>query len=1305
MLNACITSTISLRTRGSSSSSSSPFSPYGYSHCSIESHPFLHSSSRSSCCSCCCCCSNPMYRSQVSPNYCYNLYGFRQSSLIQWAPHRRLTGVSLDRCYYTRLPVSSVGSDCYCDGVCNFRVKNSGRVRKMGLGLSRRMLFDESAERYEVEAEAVLSLLAEDFDEIECSRPLKGKRKLLKKSAVEEMGNDEVRGKIMVKKKIVELGVLESEPRCEKRKPNGILRKKDGRRREEIAFREEKAENLAREGNRKERVDGVTNGRDRKNEEDEVWIRKSSQRVGEEKGREYILRKENVNVSSRRDDETEDLSRREEDREKVRRRDGSSCSSYYSFSSAGDYESENETELKEDGFSGDLSNSGVEIVHQKTMKEDQRYEARKEDRGRISTRKSTEKDFESDFRKKSEKKLTDISVEEVESSKKSLMKESNFSRASEINYERGSDYFDERKVKSLSEITKPTEERKQKLLQMGDEELRQSETRMKYKQFVGKKDTRVDEVRSSYGSQKGYTVKGEMSAKVKSPEKAVEHQAHQAAVGLSTKEDNYERDSCKISEVSESQDIDIRKTSISKQRLETSVKEEEYSTNVFTSTNVASKQQRDEQASFLGESSGTSQNLTSKNGKSILKRESEKLMKQQDNLNLVYGSSSESKQTLSQTHSKIDKTVNSRKESDEFIITQPLPYLPEKDATNEGGSTLASNDTFHGQTSKFVSPEDAIESAARLEKSSEHYHGEFVSQLRSEIVSSEIQREKQTPETKVLPKVHDLKQDGQPSESKGPSDEMWKEDEPSAQKLLKPEIQDNSIKPENAIVKRSGKSLWNIFADIVRLRWSPRLERKSSPNQSTSSEAWFSGHEADENEGTSITHDLSSRRQEEKTHFLVGQSSGSSTSEGYIKNGRINEPSSSSVLETSGIEVPEGKFGDTSSSISLPALRLRKFSSLRGGLEIKEVKEENPSESDVKMEKQESSVSEGEVKQKRLQRKDQIMKDRFDEWEEAYMLEAEQRKIDEMFMREALLEAKKAADNWEVPVGAVLVHNGKIIARGCNLVEEMRDSTAHAEIICIREASNVLRTWRLSETTLYITLEPCAMCAGAILQARIDTVVWGAPNKLLGADGSWIRLFPVGEGGNSDLDLTSKPPAPIHPFHPKIVVRRGVLSSECADAMQQFFKLRRKKDKKPDIATSPPSCLPITHRPSRFMAKMHDGFSLIFEVMSPPATPPPLPPPPVSAPVPDFVPAPSPEPAKHKKRHHKHKHHHSPAPAPALIIHSPPAPPTVQDSDDDTAFAPSPTFNLNGGVSRRTSMRVTVGIALATFLAVSSFCA
>ncbi|KAJ6845460.1 tRNA(adenine(34)) deaminase, chloroplastic [Iris pallida] len=240
-----------------------------------------------------------------------------------------------------------------------------------------------------------------------------------------------------------------------------------------------------------------------------------------------------------------------------------------------------------------------------------------------------------------------------------------------------------------------------------------------------------------------------------------------------------------------------------------------------------------------------------------------------------------------------------------------------------------------------------------------------------------------------------------------------------------------------------------------------------------------------------------------------------------------------------------------------------------------------------------SEGKDGELKRRKFQRNKQVMKEQFDEWEEAYVREREQRKADELFMREALLEAKKAADAWEVPVGAVLVQNGKVIARGCNLVEELRDSTAHAEMICIREASSVLRTWRLAETTLYVTLEPCAMCAGAILQARIDTVVWGAPNKLLGADGSWVRLFPSSDGGSNSLDSSNQISGPVHPFHPKITIRRGILATECADAMQQFFQLRRKKMKKEE--QSPPlSCLPVSTNPTKLFTKVQHIFHMMF---------------------------------------------------------------------------------------------------------------
>ncbi|KAK6116386.1 hypothetical protein DH2020_049848 [Rehmannia glutinosa] len=1213
-----------------------------------------------------------MYNVPLTPNYCYNLYGLRQSSLIQWSPYRRLIRGGVDRCYYARLPVCDVGGICYCDRVCKSVGGRKG-------GLRRCLVFEERSERYGVagadEAEFVLSLLAEDIDE-ECFRVEKETRRVVKKPVVEKRENGEVSNKFGGKKTRIDVGVVESEPRCENTSI-GNLRKKDNRRREEIIWREE-------------------NQIDQREEAEALLRKKAGQKTDEKQERESILRNDNWKVRSRTE-EREDLLRREEHRQKVRR-DGSSCSSYYSFSSTGDYESENETELREgrslgDSSSGHTRNSrSEEIVHRDAREEDQRRENYREDHGESLTKKSTAKEFgaassvvESDFRKKSEKKLADISVEEMESSRESSLKESKFSTVHESDYVKSSDYYgsyDNRKVKA-SGSTKLDEERKQQIMQTGDDVSRQSETRLKYKQFVDMQDTRSDDVRNSYGSQKVYSGKAEISAKVVGQEKVGEHQA---AVGLGTREDGYQRNFRKVAEVSETQEIDIRKMSISQQRNETSVKEEEYSTNILSSINDAVKQQQQyDQVSGLVESRGKSQNLTKKDGKSILKRESDKVIIQEDNLNMAYGSSLESKQTRSQKHGKTIRRVNSRNESDEstrILISQsgnsgaisvddrnktksetlarPPSYLPETgvlslepkveiattdvgdgssqyDSTALHGQDIERSPPFqrtssHGQPSTFISHEDAIGSAARLDESSAHYVGEFVGQVRNEILISEIQREKKTYETNIVheenqknliqyssgdphSKEHDLRRDDQPSGSKGPSDEMWNVDATSVQELPKAEIQDNASKPDNAIVKRNARSLWNIFGDIVRLRWSPHSEShssgrktggRSSPNQSTSSETWFSGHEAEENEGateekegTSVTQGLSGRHQEEKTRSQVEESSSSSTLKGHLKHAEINAPSSSIVPERdsapistslpSGREVSEGNFRDT--SIPVPALRVRRSPAIQGVLETGET---SAPDSGVSMKQPASAVNEGEQKRRKLQRKDQVVKDRFDEWEEAYMLEAEQRKIDEMFMREALLEAKKAADNWEVPVGAVLVHNGKIIARGCNLVEELRDSTAHAEIICIREASSALRTWRLSETTLYVTLEPCAMCAGAILQARIDTVVWGAPNKLLGADGSWIRLFPSSDGGDS-LEQTDKPTAPVHPFHPNIIVRRGVLASECADAMQQFFKLRRKKDKKTtDTPPTPPSCLPISHRPSKFLAKMHDAFHLMF---------------------------------------------------------------------------------------------------------------
>ena len=146
---------------------------------------------------------------------------------------------------------------------------------------------------------------------------------------------------------------------------------------------------------------------------------------------------------------------------------------------------------------------------------------------------------------------------------------------------------------------------------------------------------------------------------------------------------------------------------------------------------------------------------------------------------------------------------------------------------------------------------------------------------------------------------------------------------------------------------------------------------------------------------------------------------------------------------------------------------------------------------------------------------------------------------DERFMREALREAKKAFLADEVPVGAVIVHEGQIIARGYNQVEMLRDATAHAEMLSITAAENAFGNWRLTGCTLYCTLEPCPMCAGAMLLSRVERLVWGARDLRHGANGSWVNLF-------------EKP----HPTH-TIEITSGVLKEWCERPLKLFFQKRR----------------------------------------------------------------------------------------------------------------------------------------------------
>lgn len=155
-----------------------------------------------------------------------------------------------------------------------------------------------------------------------------------------------------------------------------------------------------------------------------------------------------------------------------------------------------------------------------------------------------------------------------------------------------------------------------------------------------------------------------------------------------------------------------------------------------------------------------------------------------------------------------------------------------------------------------------------------------------------------------------------------------------------------------------------------------------------------------------------------------------------------------------------------------------------------------------------------------------------------------QDELDFYFMQAALKEAKIAFTEREVPVGAVLVLQNKIIAKGHNQVELLKDATAHAEILTLTAGSAALGDWRLNEATLYCTLEPCMMCAGAMFASRLKRLVWAAEDVRMGANGSWIDVF-----------------REKHPFH-TIAVTKNILREEASLLLKEFFQKRRKEKAK-----------------------------------------------------------------------------------------------------------------------------------------------
>ena len=143
---------------------------------------------------------------------------------------------------------------------------------------------------------------------------------------------------------------------------------------------------------------------------------------------------------------------------------------------------------------------------------------------------------------------------------------------------------------------------------------------------------------------------------------------------------------------------------------------------------------------------------------------------------------------------------------------------------------------------------------------------------------------------------------------------------------------------------------------------------------------------------------------------------------------------------------------------------------------------------------------------------------------------------DEYFMKQALAQAQKAFEEDEVPVGAVIVMNNKIIARGYNQVEKLNDCTAHAEIIALTSAFNYLGSKYLPEGVLYVTVAPCVMCAGALYWSKIGRVVYGASDEKNG----YTRVQPA-----------------VSPFHPKTIVEKGLMQDECSQLMKDFFARKR----------------------------------------------------------------------------------------------------------------------------------------------------
>ncbi|GJM99814.1 hypothetical protein PR202_ga16949 [Eleusine coracana subsp. coracana] len=553
------------------------------------------------------------------------------------------------------------------------------------------------------------------------------------------------------------------------------------------------------------------------------------------------------------------------------------------------------------------------------------------------------------------------------------------------------------------------------------------------------------------------------------------------------------------------------------------------------------------------------------------------------------------------------------------------------------GSTVASGSTA-GQSVSVK--ESMLESAARLQKSSTFHVGQFVDELQKGVSDADIASTKKNE----TPMVEGITSSSSRSRMKGPSDEMWDVQSTTSQETFKTADKEegssadgatNSASQtpnnESALAKKVHKSLWAFVADIIRLGWIQRGESHDSSNKSVkkslssnsqSTEGWLSSQEND-NDG--IRKKYGSTKAKDQQRSINSQSE-------ELESRVVSLPKEENLhAGTQGLHVSGGGSvpGVHTSEEELLPTSLKSDQNISGVRLKQPVLGESPKGSRIKDSKPTwVDVTKGHSLDPKAATPPRITTKGSGEVNTGKGMLADTSSV--TISSTEFGHKGDGSDLTYGPSGAiipyhnaqtqeVMPHDSTSVAMLESPAPPASGSMSFEEKNVVQEAPEVIRTEakdaelkrrmfqrNKQDTTLYVTLEPCAMCAGAILQARVDTVVWGAPNKLLGADGSWVRygifydllvylisrLFP-GDGQTSTLDsaIESHTTGPIHPFHPKITIRRGVLSSECSEIMQQFFQLRRKKQK----AQSPPRAHHQGHHhPIKFFGKMHNMFGGTF---------------------------------------------------------------------------------------------------------------